>query len=345
MVTDGCDPGWPPLAEVGSGDGAAEWALWSTTARLVVVEPVLLAAAYELVTDLLATVELAASRFREDSEISRLNRDPGHPRQVSPLLADLIGAGLAAAEQTDGDVDPTLGVAIRALGYDRDFADLRPSGPTGATTATTATRAPAAAAPGSAAAAATPGPRIVVARRMTWRDVRLEGRTLTLPRGLSLDLGATAKARAADLCAALVAERLGAGVLVSLGGDIATAGPGPDGGWSIRVSDGPGEPESMIALSAGSAIATSSTIRRTWSHAGQQVHHILDPQTLLPAEPVWRTVTVAAPTCLAANTLTTAAMVRGRAARSWLRGTGLPTRLVTATGDVMTFGGWPVGQS
>ena len=188
--------------------------------------------------------------------------------------------------------------------------------------------------------AATSG-RISVSRRPGWRDIVIDGDTVTVPAGLSLDLGATAKAFTSDLIARSIAGDLGVGVLVSLGGDIATAGRGPDGGWRIRVSDGPGEPECAIALPAGSAVASSSTIRRRWAHGGEQMHHIIDPHTGRPAEPVWRTVTVAAGNCVMANTLTTAAVVRGAAAKAWLGEQQVPARLVAQDGTVSALGRWP----
>jgi len=156
-----------------------------------------------------------------------------------------------------------------------------------------------------------------------------------------LDLGATAKAYTADRCAQLVAERCGAGVLVSLGGDIATAGPAPDGGWRVLVQDQPGDPHVTVGLPAGAALATSSTVSRQRRQGGRWLHHILDPRTCLPARPVWRTVSVAAYRCVDANTLSTAAVVRGDDALTWLRGLGVPARLVTADGEVVTVGEWP----
>lgn len=114
---------------------------------------------------------------------------------------------------------------------------------------------------------------------------------------------------------------------------------GPIG--ALSRTDGPDEPECAIALPSGSAVASSSTIRRRWAHGGEQMHHIIDPHTGRPAEPVWRTVTVAAPSCVTANTLTTAAVVRGAAAKSWLGTQGIPARLVAQDGTVSVLGGWP----
>jgi FAD:protein FMN transferase len=302
-----------PLRELLPVDSAtAQWPIWGTTARLVVIDPEQLPAARRLVVDRLAAVDLACSRFRSDSEVRRVQRAAGRPVRVSPLLAELVTASLQAAERTGGDVDPTLGGAMQRLGYDRDFSFVLDGG------------------------------RLTVREEAPgWQRVRLVGRDLTVPPGTLLDLGATAKAATADHCARLVAERCHTGVLVSLGGDIATAGPAPEGGWRVLVEDQPGEPRATVRLPAGAALATSSTISRQWRANGRMLHHILDPHTCRPAPPDWRTVTVAAYRCVDANTLSTAAIVRGRIALDWLRDLGVPARLVTADRDVLTIGGWP----
>ena len=159
--------------------------------------------------------------------------------------------------------------------------------------------------------------------------------------GCVLDLGATAKAVAADQCAQRVHEVTGSGALINLGGDIATAGPAPVGGWPVLVHDAEGDPASSVVLPAGAALATSSTIRRRWRRGEDLVHHILDPRTGRSADPVWRTVSVAAQTCYAANTVATAAVVRGWAAPAWIRTLGLSARLVDRDRGVHTVAGWP----
>jgi thiamine biosynthesis lipoprotein len=304
----------------------AQWPVWDTVARIVVTDPAAVPAARDIVEAELAEVDAACSRFRPDSELRRACTAPG-PVTVSARLAELVGAALAAARDTDGDVDPTVGAAICALGYDADLAGLFDKVP------------PAAGATVRTASAGGATLRMVPAA--DWRQVRLRGRELTVPAGVLLDLGATAKALAADRCAALVSTRLGLGVLVSLGGDIATAGPAPAGGWQVRVSDGAGEPCAAVALPGGAALATSSTQSRRWRHAGELMHHVLDPRTGRPAAPVWRTASVAAFTCVRANTLSTAALVRGDRAVTFLRRLGAPARLVAAGGTVTTLGAWP----
>ncbi len=301
-------------------DGAADTASWralGTLVQLVVTDPDALAEARRLLTQDLAEVDAACSRFRADSEIRAL--PGGRPARVSPLLAEAIAVALRAARLTEGDVDPTVGAAMSAVGYDRDFEQIQLSGP----------------------------PLALTVRKVPgWREVRLDGQSLTMPAGVRLDLGATAKAWAADRSAARIAAQAGCGVLVSLGGDIAVAGPAPDGGWRVRVQDvtgAPGDPAGPYALIAirDGGLATSSTAARRWQRGGDVLHHILDPRTGLPAEPVWRTVSVAAGSCADANAASTAAVIRGRRALGWLARLGLPARLVDATGVVFTVAGWP----
>ena len=295
----------------------AQWPLWSTTARLVVTDSQALPRAEALVREFCDQVERACSRFRPDAEIHGLTRAAGRMVPVSALLADLLAAALDAAQSTQGAVDPTLGHVLTELGYDRDLADLadlpadarpRPH------------HQPAAGV--LAAGGAAPGPR---------RD---PGRSRARPRGHGQGV------HRGSLCG-LVARRLGTGVLVALGGDIATAGPGPAGGWRLLVQDGPDEPAATIAVESGTGVATSSTLSRRWVRDGRQMHHVIDPVTALPADPVFRTVTVAAPSCLRANTLSTAAVVRGDSAVEMLRAARVPARLVLADGSLLHLGGWP----
>ncbi|MCU1645710.1 MAG: FAD:protein transferase [Nocardia sp.] len=294
----------------------ADWSVWGTTARLVVTDPDSLPAARKLVCEHLIAVDLACSRFRADSEISQLAAHGGGRFPVSELCAEYLRAALTVAAQTAGDVDPTVGAALVELGYDRDW-ELIAGSDTGA-----------------------PVP-LTITRRADWTQVTLNERIVTMPAGVQLDLGATAKAVAADRCARLVTEQLGCGVLVGLGGDIATAGPAPASGWQILVQDDAGEPACQVRLPAGAALATSSTLRRRWWRGGLPVHHIVDPRTGVAAETCWRTVTVAAETCLTANAASTASIVRGRDALGGLRRSGLPARLVDRTGRVVTLGAWP----
>src|SRR6516225_1295759 len=302
-------------------EASASWRALGTGVQLVVTDAHQLAAARAMLVADLAAVDLACSRFRPDSELVSLDRADG-PVTVSPLLAEAIGVALRAAELTGGDVDPTVGAAMNAVGYDRDFSLVKRDGP---------------------------AVRLTVKTIPGWRQVEFDeqARLLRVPPGVRLDLGATAKAWAADRSAARIAAALGCGVLVSLGGDIAVSGQPPAGGWRIRVQDISGRPEdppagpSTVVAIHGGGLATSSTVARRWRRGGDLLHHILDPRTGLPAAPVWRTVSVAAASCTDANIASTAAIIKGHAAPAWLAGLGLPARLVDDAGQVHTIGGWP----
>lgn len=312
----------PLLERLPLSPATRQWGVWGTTARIVVTEPEFADRAQALVAAQLDAVDSACSRFRQDSELTvaqdQLILRPDRSITVSSLLADLITAALEAAERTDGDVDPTLADDLSALGYDRDYALIQLPTSIG------------------------PVPvRLSHRSRHHWAELRLTGqRLLWMPAGVHLDLGASAKAFSADRAAAAVTESFGCGVLVALGGDISTAGPAPESGWQVLVQDGDGEPASQIQLDAA-GLATSSTISRRWRNGTRAVHHILDPASGQPADPVWRTVSVAAGTCAEANALATASIVRGWRALPWLRKSGHPARLVTARGEIVTLGGWP----
>ena len=186
-----------------------------------------------------------------------------------------MAVSLRAAHLTDGDVDPTVGGALAELGYDRDFAELaRDEAPTQGEPADARAGAPAV------------GVRVIPG----WRSLRVDvdRQRLTVPAGVQLDLGATVKGWAADRAAARISERLRCGVLVSLGGDIATGGTAPEGGWRVRVQDVTGHPDeppngpAQTVVLQGGALATSSTTARRWERGGAVLHHILDPRNGLP---------------------------------------------------------------
>jgi thiamine biosynthesis lipoprotein len=308
----------------------AEWEALGSSVVLRVSDPDALEPARALVARELAAIDRACSRFRADSELARVNAAGGRSVQVSDLLIQAVEVALRAAELTGGDVDPTVGVALELAGYDRDLRLLEP--------ATVEAGRP-----------AEPGepPALIAAQlRSGWQTVALDrrSRAIRVPAGIRLDLGATAKAWAADRVAHRAAQASGCGVLVSLGGDIATCGPAPAGGWRIRVSDdhrdGPSAPGQTISILSG-GLATSSTAVRRWSHDGRTMHHIIDPDTGAPVRETWRTVSVAAEDCTDANIAATAAIVRAGSAPDWLESIGLPARLLAWDGSVTMLAGWP----
>ena len=298
----------------------AGWRALGTSAHLFVLDGDI-ASARASVERLLEAVDLAYSRFRTDSELMRLQASPGRSARASPLLWQAIKTAMAVARETDGAVDPTIGRAMRVIGYDDDFSRL---------------------------AGRTSPIRVELGPVPGWQAIKLDEatRTIRIPSAVELDLGSSGKALASDLAAAAArAAAPAGGVLVSLGGDIATSGRAPVGGWRILASedsetpaDAPGE---VVAIHGG-AIATSSTTVRRWRAGdGSYAHHLVDPRTGGPVEGPWRTVTVAADTCVAANAWATAAIVLGDAGLRRLEELGLPARLVGVDGRVVRVGGWP----
>ena len=226
---------------------------------------------------------------------------------------------MRASDATGGLVEPTLGRTMRLAGYDRDF-------------------------------------RLVALRDADTFEARFEAvapasveldeerATVRVPPGVELDLGATAKALAADRGARAAHAAAGCGVLVALGGDIAVAGEPPPGGWSIRIADDHAAPLDgagpTVAL-AGGGLASSGTTVRRWRSGDAELHHIVDPRTGRPADTPWRTVTVAAASCVDANVASTAAVVLGETAPSWLAERRLPARLVARDGRTVRVAAGP----
>lgn len=297
------------------------WPAIGTTIRLLATDPASLEPARALVSEHLAALDHAVSRFRPDSEVSLLAeraRTADSWVIASRLFADHLRAAIRVARLTDGLVDPTVGSAVVASGYDDDMGRVR------------ARTVPYAA---PLTPAAVPG----------WRAIRFDPATdrVGVPQGCLLDLGSTAKAHAADTIATLLAERLDGGFLVNLGGDIAVSGDLPEGGWRIGIEDAAGR-VLQVVTSTGQAITTSSTRLRAWRNAdGSTGHHIVDPRTGRTAPATWAQASCAGTTALEANAASTAAIVLGPGAPAWLEAHGIPGRLDAADGAVFRTAGWP----
>ena len=306
---------------------AVDLAAWSTRVRVVVTDPSAARAAQSVTGAWLDRVDRACSRFREDSDLSRVNAAAGSRVPVGQTLVIALQAALEAARVSAGLVTPTIGDALCAAGYDRTFPLIGGTSPSDVSRRARAEHVP---------DGRYPSP--------DWRLVEVDPAraTVRLPVGCRLDLGSTTKAWAADVLAEDLARGLGCGVLVDLGGDVVAAGPAPAGGWLVQVVDGP------VTSGAGplvhivdGALATSSTVVRRWVSQGQERHHIIDPRTGGPADDLWRTVTVSAASCLDANVASTAAVVLAADAPDWLSEVGLPARLVRRDHVVVALNGWP----
>ena len=283
--------------------------------------------AVQAVRSTIDSADSALSRFRDDSELSLVNRSPGRRLRVSPMLAHAVDVAIAAAIRTEGMVDLTLGSAVKLIGYDRDFDalggreldDIR-----------------------------TQHEGLQFVAVSGWGAVELNRArgTLRVPTGVELDLDSVGKALIVDLAARAAAQTLptGGGVLISIGGDLMTMGRPPRGGWNVQLAEDSSAPldagAPAVAIHEG-ALATSSTTVRRWRAGGVLVHHIIDPRTGRPAQSPWRTATVVAADCVTANTAATAAIILGDAAPQWLEDRSLPARLVGNDGSVTYVCGWP----
>ncbi len=284
--------------------------------------------------------EAVLSRFRPDSELSRLNKASGRFHLVSPLLGQVLQAGLEAARLTGGLFDPAILPALEAAGYDRPFAQLKAQGVTGPAlfTATPATRG----------AEQRPYPTLPTARHRPgdWQQVRLTPAAVAhrwlvdRPVGLRFDLGGVAKGWAADL----VARRLSVyGVAAAdVGGDIRVAQG--DAGcltpWPVEVADplAPQAPLAELWLTDG-AVATSDILGRRWRRSqGQGIgwqHHIIDPRSGEPAASELVAATVIAREAATAEALTKACLILGVASLPLLVAAGAEAILVRADGAVL----------
>ena len=258
-----------------------------------------------------AEIEARWSRFRPDSELSRLNRRQGRVVVVSDDTFALVDRAVAAWRLTGGAYDPTVLPALRAAGYDRDFAAL--AGPTAG--AGDGGRASATCAPGPA-----PGCGAI--------ELLPRLRAVVLPPGVELDPGGIGKGLAADLVTAELLEAGARGALVNLGGDVRVRGEAPAGGmWPIAVADplDPARDLLVLGLDDG-AVATSSRLRRRWTLGSVERHHLLDPRTGEPVETRLVAVTVVAGEGWWAEAATKQAFLTG-----WAGGAPAGALLLTVT--------------
>ena len=233
-------------------------------------------------------LEQSWSRFRETSELNRLNSLSGTgPVVVSADLLTLVWHMQRAWEITRGLFDPTMLSEIKAAGYDADYAAVIARG------------ALAGVASWNSGSATTQ----VRSSAMGTVEIDLEASTVSLPAGVGLDPGAIGKGLAADIIANELMSAGAKGVLIDLGGDIVVAGfPEDSDAWVLAIEDerdpDNSDREPQLVRFAPTVdlddsreaeefetmgIATSSTLYRRW--AGGTRHHVLDPRTGQMADP------------------------------------------------------------
>lgn len=229
------------------------------------------------------------SRFRPESELSRINRGAGRRTLVTFDTFALVEAAVDAWCLTAGRFDPTVLPALIAAGYDRTFEEV----PTDI-----GRRRPPCPAPGCAGIELDRGLGMV-----------------TLPPGVTLDLGGLAKGHTADLVTAAMREAGAAGAMADLGGDVRVTGepPAASTAWEVGI-DAPHRPglELFRVRLADGAVVTSSALRRSWTAAGQRMHHLIDPLTGAPAHRGVAAAVVIGAEAASAEVVAKAAVVAGR---------------------------------
>jgi thiamine biosynthesis lipoprotein len=237
------------------------------------------------------------SRFLPDSEVSRLNRRPGGPVDVSGDTLALIECSIVAWRLSAGSFDPTLLAEVIAAGYDRSFELMGSGDPDGAAP-------PLYPEPTRSRGILAPGPT----------DIVIEGRSVTLPPGSGFDPGGIGKGLAADIVCGEIMQWGAAGICVNLGGDVRVAGVGPDGGaWTVAVEH-PWSEEPLARLGvADGAVATSTTLKRRWLQHGEPSHHLIDPHTGRPSDSDLTLATAVTGTAWLAEALAKAVLLAGSA--------------------------------
>ena len=264
---------------------------------------------------LLDGLERAWSRFREDSEISRLNRAQGAWVSIRPATRTLLLLMQEGHDASRGIFDPTVLAAVATVGYDHSVSWPGPGEPMphlGGRDAWTGV-------PGLA-------------------SLEVEGGRARIGAGVGVDSGACGKGLAADMVAEAMCRAGAGGVLVSVGGDISARGAMPDErGWGVHVT-GPGDRVLALLAFSGGGVATSATWRRRWRRSdGTTAHHVIDPRTGRPSSGVVVQATVMAATAAWAEVMATTVLVGGNDAAA--EASALPAVVVEQSGRIRLQGG------
>ncbi len=263
------------------------------------------AEAVSIFSELIGQMDLAASRFRDDSEIRMIfNGEARNRVKVSPLLFDALYAALRGAEVTGGYLDPTVAGTLVALGYKADFNTTLDNG------------------------VSVPGAHQAILPR-GYKNMKLDrtNGVVTVAQGVTFDLGSTGKAFLADRIKESIEFQLSEQVLVNLGGDISASIPGDGRFWPVKITNDRSldlTSDGITIAVFGGGVATSSTLRRAWKSGDRNVHHIVDPFSGESAKSIFDSVTVLAGSALDANIASCGTIAMALRGPDWLASTGLP---------------------
>lgn len=236
----------------------------------------------------LERLEALWSRFRCDSDVSRVNATAGEPVTVARETVDILMAAERARVASAGMFDITQLRELEATGYDRTFESIERHVPRGPSNLVV-----------RAAHVAAEGARF---QPVTVDEAANQAR---VDPGRGIDLGGIGKGRAADLVTALLLGNGAMGACVNLGGDLRVLGETPEeSGIVIGVEDPLDPPSELSRIEVRNAgVATSASTRRCWLTSTGPAHHILDPRTGSPASTPWASATVIAGSAMWADVL------------------------------------------
>jgi thiamine biosynthesis lipoprotein len=263
-----------------------------TVAEFAVVhrDPALAHSAIDAAMDALRGVDATMSRFKPASDVGRANLGAARePVTITSATRQVLVEGLKWADDSAGAFDPCLGCAVMAWDVTHRTEP--------------------------------PAPSVVeaLAKRHLYRSLEIElhrGQPLVLfhEDAVKIDLGGIAKGYGVDRAVAALREHGVEHALVGAGGDLYALGRSPSGEpWHVGIQS----PESSNALAASvrledAAIATSGDYQQYFVHRNRRYHHLLDPETAAPRVTPQRSVSVIAPTCMAADAGATLAFVAAR---------------------------------
>lgn len=260
--------------------------------------------------ELIQTMESRWAVTDDESEIYRANHSDGRPISVSEETAALISFALDMAEKTESALDPTIYPVLSAWGFTTDSKQV-------------------------------PSQEQIDAllERVDYSKIQLDGTTLTMPKGMQLDLGAVGKGYTADSVAEVLQTHGVQSALINLGGNIQAVGSRPDGSdWRIGIRAPWGEDNLGVLEISDAAVVTSGGYENYFEDKDGNIYwHILDPSTGYPANSGLQAVTIIGEEGRLCDALSTALFVMGteQAEAYWRENGGFDMLLVTDENEIL----------
>lgn len=231
-----------------------------------------------------ARYEALLSKTVEGSDVWNINRAEGNPVEVSDDTVSILNLVKRVSDMSSGAFDVTVAPAVALWNFKDGMQSL----------------------PDDSDVAA-------AAAKIDYKKITVNGNTVTLPRGMSIDLGGVAKGYIADRIAEFLRDKGVTSGILNFGGNVVSIGKKPDGEWRVGIQN-PREPTGsyLIAINASDkAVVTSGIYERGFDLDGTRYHHLLDPKTGWPKQNELASVTIITDMSSLADALSTATFVLG----------------------------------